>query len=185
MELDSGAPQAEMQEEHLPLRAAPPSRSPLNVQHTVERAKASGKALLWQLIFLYCPEAPRMDGPVATRLALCTEDAIEDLVRAQARVARSIEAARALLAQVKQELTKAVALITSPHPANPSSLELTTRKLLRTSGLLARHLTERLAFEEALPSFSDEIFLPLLRRREENFSGVRLEGKIAVFSSSS
>jgi hypothetical protein len=58
MELDSGAPQAEMQEEHLPLRAAPPSRSPLNVQHTVERAKASGKALLWQQIFFSTVQKP-------------------------------------------------------------------------------------------------------------------------------
>ena len=117
-----------------------------------------------------------MDGPVAARLARCPEEAVEELVRAQTKVARSMEAARALVAQVLQELRAAYNAITSPHPPDPASLELATRKLILTSGLLARHLTERTAFEEVLPVFMDQIFLPLLLKREKTFNGVRVEG---------
>lgn len=92
-----------------------------------------------------------------------------------------MEAAKALVAQVKQELTAAIELITSAHPPEPASLELTTRKLLITSGLLARHLTVPAAFEEALPTFADELFIPLLKRREQFLAVVRFEGMPLAF----
>lgn len=122
-----------------------------------------------------------MDGPVAQRLVRCPEEGVEDLVRSQVKVARSIEAARALVGQVQQELRNAYTLLTSSHPPDPASLELTTRKLIRTAGLLARHLTERAAFEEALPTIADQILLPALLKQEKNLAGVRLEGALLGF----
>lgn len=121
-----------------------------------------------------------MDGPVAARLARCPVEGLEELVRAQTRTTKSISAAKALVAQVLQELSVAYKLITSPHPSDPASLELTTRKLIVTAGLLARHLTERGAFEEALPAFVDTIFLPLLLRRESSFDVLRYEGILMI-----